>query len=357
METNRENPIEPALNTEPVPVPDGAAAEPDLKAAKRAFSRLGLGTFVILIVTTLLQTLLSIVLNVAAADGWEMPSWMLWVLTFIPMYCVAVPCGILIFRGVPAAPAAPEPFGVGRFLKLLPICVFLMQAGNLIGVFVNSLLGKLKGGTVANPLESYALDDSSLWIKVLFLAVLAPLIEEFIFRRMLIDRMRPYGEKLAVVTSALMFGLFHGNFSQFFYAFALGVLFGYVYLRTGKLIYTAALHIVLNLFGSVVAPALLGNAEFDRLSQLEFSDVMSNPEALNAAITPGMLVFVVYSLLLFLLTLLGLVLLCISAGRMEWRAAAQELPEGTRMRTAWCNVGMILLVLGCLGMIATNILL
>ena len=42
------------------------------------------------------------------------------------------------------------------------------------------------------------------------------------FRKLLIDRIVPFGQRVAVVVSGLAFGLFHGNFYQFFYAFSLG---------------------------------------------------------------------------------------------------------------------------------------
>ena len=68
------------------------------------------------------------------------------------------------------------------------------------------------------------------------------ILEEFIFRKMVIDRIWQYGEKIAVVTSALIFALFHINLFQFFYALGIGLIFAYVYLRTGKLRYTIIMH-------------------------------------------------------------------------------------------------------------------
>lgn len=331
-----------------------AAGAVDLKEAKRTFSRLGLGAFTILALAAVVQIVLFTVINLGLGDA-EMPSWVKWVVSFAPLYCVAVPAGLLIMRKAPASPAEPSGFGVGRFLKLLPICIFLMYAGNLVGTLVTFLLGSLKGGTVSNPLESYAMDDSSIFVKILVMVILAPLVEEFIFRKTLIDRMRPYGEKLAVVTSALIFGLFHGNLSQFFYAFALGTLFGYVYLKTGRLRYSTALHMIVNFLGSILAPTLLEKAGVDKLADLNTVDIMSNPSAMDEILTPGLLAFAVYAILLVLFAILGLILLCINAGRMEFSPAERELPKEARLRTVWCNAGMILLVVGCLAMIVLSV--
>lgn len=324
--------------------------------AKRCFSRLGLGSFVILAAATLLQLLAAGLINYFE-PAWVSETWALWVLTFAPLYCVAIPLGLLVMRSVPKYPVDRGPFGTGSFLTLIPVCFFLMYAGNLIGVAITSILGELKGGEVVNPLESYALGGGSLVVKILFMVVLAPLIEELIFRRALIDRMRIYGEKNAVLVSALIFGLFHGNLSQFFYAFALGLVFGYVYVKTGRLRYSAALHMLINCMGSVVAPALLESADIDRLYELDSSTLISNPELLGELITPGLLLFALYSLLLVAFSILGLVLLCVNAKRLSFAPAERELPREIRFKTVWCNAGMILFALLCLGTIISSILL
>ena len=48
------------------------------------------------------------------------------------------------------------------------------------------------------------------------------------FRKLIIDRMSIYGDKLAIIVSSIAFGLFHGNFYQIFYATLIGFILGYV---------------------------------------------------------------------------------------------------------------------------------
>ena len=43
------------------------------------------------------------------------------------------------------------------------------------------------------------------------------------------------------------------NLFQFFYAFLLGLMFGYVYTRTSKLRYSTAMHMIINFNGGVLA--------------------------------------------------------------------------------------------------------
>ena len=73
--------------------------------------------------------------------------------------------------------------------------------------------------------------------------------------------MRQYGELTCVLISGVLFALFHGNFTQFFYAFGLGALFAYVYFRSGSLILTFLLHAIFNIIAGVLPTVLAGAGE------------------------------------------------------------------------------------------------
>jgi membrane protease YdiL (CAAX protease family) len=211
----------------------------------------------------------------------------------------------------------------------------------------------------ANPIEPFA-NDESLLLRIVFLVILAPLIEEFIFRKTLIDRMRPYGEKLAVVTTALMFGLFHGNLSQMFYAFTLGLVFGYVYLRTGKLRYTVGLHMLINLLGGVVGPALTewAGPSVEALEEFDPADMSrwSRVSDLSETITPGAMLLSLYTVAMLAAGVAGLVVLIVRARRVYFRPAPLELGRGQRFRTVWLSPGMLAFVVICLAMVVTTFL-
>jgi len=317
----------------------------DLRRAKRHFSRLGFGCVAILAIGSALQLALASLLT-----PWQDAGWYLWVVSFVPLYCVAVPVGLLILRGAPKGETQKlRSLRAGEYGACFLISIGVMYTSNLIGSLLLALLSDAAGATPVNPLETYV-QTPSLVLQVLFMVVLAPMIEEFIFRRMLIDRMRPYGEKLAVVTSALMFALFHGNLSQFFYAFALGAVFGCVYLITGKLRYTIGLHMFVNFIGSVLGPWIIERTDPEVFAMDDLSQ-------LGAALSQGAAGLLIYLLALVLLTILGLVLLVVYARRVRFETAPMELPRGRRFSTAWLNAGMILLTLACLASIVITFLL
>ena len=127
-----------------------------------------------------------------------------------------------------------------------------------------------------------------------------------------------------MLVSALIFGLFHGNLSQFFYAVGLGLVFGYVYLRTRQLRWSILLHMIVNFLGSVLAPALVA--------------------APNGTFT------ILYGIALLAASIAGLVLLIWNAQRLRFDPAPEELPQGSRFSTAFLNAGMIIFVLAGLGL-------
>ena len=88
---------------------------------------------------------------------------------------------------------------------------------------------------------------------------------------LLIDKLGRYGERLAIIVSAVAFGLFHGNLSQLIYATGIGLIFGFVYVKTGRVVYSCLLHILVNFFGTV--PSLLARESLERLEALP-TDVM-----------------------------------------------------------------------------------
>ena len=319
----------------------------NLKEAKKHFSKLGIGTVAILGIGTAAQLLLIHVVNSVWPQVME-HSWGIWLLTFAPIYLIAVPIGLLLLRKVPAKPLEKHDLKPSRYMVTAIICIFMMYAGNILGTIITALLQLLPGVSAGNPILNYA-TDNALLPKVLFMVILAPVIEEYIFRKQLIDRMHIYGEKLAVITSALMFGLFHGNLSQFFYAFALGLVFGYVYLKTGKLRYSIGLHMLINLIGSVIGPFFLEKiAVVDTMETLDFAAL--------EPVMPWLIAFGAYVLVLIGLAITGLVLLCINKRRVSFTLAEMELPKGSRFKTAYVNVGMILLAVGCLALIVASVM-
>ena len=160
--------------------------------------------------------------------GWGFPP---------PVWC----CG-----GRRPRPPRPAAAGPVRFAALWAGSVGLAYLANGATLLLTGLLGRLRGAAVVNPVESIGLYP--LPLQLLLAGLIAPAAEELLFRRLLLRRLRPYGERFALVASALCFGLFHGNLNQFFYAFLLGLVLAELALSTGCLWQAVLLHALVNLF-------------------------------------------------------------------------------------------------------------
>lgn len=317
--------------------------ENQLPAAKRSFSVIGFAFSALIVVASLAQIALLLLPKLLGwEDTLEQSSWWMWVSTSVPMYLFGFPACMLVLQLRPGK--APETHGlsVKQFFTLLPICFFLMYAGNLVGSGLSYLLS---GGNAVNSLESYTMDNHPL--KIVVIVILAPVLEEYFCRKMLIDRTAQYGEKLSVLMSGLVFGLLHGNFFQFFYAFALGSLFAYVYLRTGRIRYTMIFHAIINFLGAVVAPVVASLLEG---VTADIDSTESSLQAAASALSKALLV-AGYSMTLLGLSILGLVLLILKRHDLIWKQTEQQLSGKLAWKAAILNVGMILYILICLAMI------
>ncbi|MCD8281959.1 MAG: CPBP family intramembrane metalloprotease [Prevotella sp.] len=80
------------------------------------------------------------------------------------------------------------------------------------------------------------------------LGVVAPVAEETVFRGALLRRLACAGckEWTAIVLSAIVFGAVHGNAAQFVHAFLVGLLLGWLYVRTRSIVPCVAVHWVNN---------------------------------------------------------------------------------------------------------------
>lgn len=93
----------------------------------------------------------------------------------------------------------------------------------------------------------------SLLLNIVSTAVLPALVEEMIFRGYILGTFRPHGDGLAVVLSAALFALFHGNVLQIPFAFILGLAMGYLTVQTDSIWPAVMLHFTNNLMSVLLS--------------------------------------------------------------------------------------------------------
>ncbi len=221
---------------------------------KKQFTRLGTGYALFTSVSFAVSLIIQIIVMLAAPEFYQ-TTLFLNIVTPASLYLFALPVLLIVLSKCEARPPEKKKLGVGAFLLFLITAFGFMYIGAMIGNYVMELLSYSFGYEYGNGLESI-IDYDNLWITGIFTVLVAPIGEEFVFRKLIIDRTRKYGSFISIGFSGLVFGLMHGNLYQFFYCFALGLLLGYIYYNTGKIYITIAIHAIVNFVGSVIAPLL-----------------------------------------------------------------------------------------------------
>ncbi len=171
-------------------------------------------------------------------------------------YLIALPLFWLFVRKMPKKSFGKRKISIGEFLILFLISQTLMFIGNYIGIFFNSIVSAFMGTESVNT-TAEMISASPILANFFFAVILAPIAEELLMRKLLIDRLAKYGSGFAIAVSAVAFGIFHGNFFQFFYAAMLGFVLGYLYVK-GGLRYSILMHMLINFMGSVI-PLIYSN--------------------------------------------------------------------------------------------------
>lgn len=77
-------------------------------------------------------------------------------------------------------------------------------------------------------------------------AIVPALVEEFACRGIVLGLLKKYGEGFAIITSSIVFGIMHGNFEQIPFAVMVGLILGYIYVKTNSIWPCVAVHCINN---------------------------------------------------------------------------------------------------------------
>ena len=329
-------------------VTENSAVSPEaVKTAKKDFSKIGLflllGTLIIFAVQ---MGAVAISENVPAIANSADLSF---ICSMLPMYVIAMPIIFLIFKKIPVTIT-------GEKKQMKPIHILAAfaigyagtYACNLIGTLITTVVGILKGGQVDNVVLNLTSSISPITTLVV-VAVCAPIMEELMFRKMLIDRTYKYGEGMSIVFSGLVFGLFHGNLNQFAYAFFLGIFFGFIYVKTKNIVYPIILHMITNFIGSFVGTFILEKSRYlefaTKLTEVTADPTTMDPNAMMNLLgeyAGGILLFFGYAMCLFAVVITGLIIFLVNKKKFTLSPGVVTIEKGKRFSTMVLNVGVIL---------------
>jgi len=303
-----------------------------IRRASSSYSLMGFALLIMFGSATLFSSLISGAVSIFCPSLMQ-NGWFLWALSVVPLYLLGFPLSMIFFLQIDPVNVPKNRLKITLLLKLLPVCVFWMYTGSFMGEIISRIFSFTGNGTAQNIVDRM-LTSSDITVNVAVTVLIVPMMEELVARKLIIDRIRQFGESHAMMFSALMFGLMHGNFQQFFYAFFLGLIFAWVYIKTGRIIYSVLLHATVNLLGGII-PIVLN-------SGMDLTELLGG-NLLEPGIFGATTLSMIFNLCMVVLSVIGLILTVINTKRLLLKRK-QEVFTGVTGSAVYLNPGVILFI-------------
>ncbi len=329
---------------------EGHASKRVRREAVKSFSVCALSAVVFSILSSIVISVIEVALLLILGKdvAWEIfeSNYFMWAMQIIGPYLIAFPVLLLMTKNLPRARYKKTKMSSGEFITVFLISTGVMVLGSFISNIISGVIEAVFEIPVTNVPAELIL-GTPLWIILAVVVIIGPIVEELIFRKVFIDRMSLYGDRLAIITSSIMFGLFHGNISQLVYATALGCILGYVYTKTRSVKYSAALHMLINFFGTV--PAFLITDAAYKMEEIsaKYPDGIIPEEAFydNIEILKSSITVLTVSVVQYACAIAGIVLFIVLTAKRAYSVSNRceiRLPKRTVFRAVFFNFGMII---------------
>lgn len=243
------------------------------KSLRKTSNRVGGGMLLFIVFTTVIAMVLMAMTVTSGSSSLNLSTVMLYVINaiaslvgeFIVAAIIMAMCKTNINKAVKI-----KSVSIGDTVKYTLAAMGFVYVFNLLLSFMNINLSMLG---FENKVSDYGSTSGTAENIIYFIAiaVVPPIIEEFLFRGAILGSLRKHGDALAIVVSAVMFGFAHSNFIQTPVTFLTGLVLAYLTVKTNSLIPAIIVHFVNN--GSSVAFSLLSQLKLDEMvySVIDFS--------------------------------------------------------------------------------------
>lgn len=137
-----------------------------------------------------------------------------------------------------------KPMTASAFFSIAAIFIGVQAVAQILAIALEWLFN-LFGLSILDALESASVVEDTVSM-FLYAAIFAPIGEEILFRGLLLRMLQKYGKKFAILATAFLFGIFHGNIIQTPYAFLVGLVLGYVAVEY-SILWAIVLHMLNNM--------------------------------------------------------------------------------------------------------------
>lgn len=245
----------------------------------------------------ILNIISAFIIGAVTEMGITVPQWILYVLGEAIMLVIAL-IYILVMKVDIKRDMMYGRIGIKDILMsvltgylVIPMVLFI---NNITMLFSNNYLNESSEGLMAYPYI----------VQVILMAVVPPLVEEFVFRGLFYGTYRKQGILKAAVMSGLVFGAFHLNINQFAYAFVIGIIFSYMVEATGSIWTSVFGHFAVNTYSITVVQILKLSGLYDGIMAES-----AGQQTVNISVASRIMSFVMMFIVAFIFMLLAI--LCI----------------------------------------------
>ena len=163
-----------------------------------------------------------------------------------------------------------KPVSIPLMLSATALGFFICLAGNYVTSIFVEMMDSV-GITLSSPEYSVPSDFGGRLIYALSIAVVPALVEEFAVRGVILQPLRKYGDKFAILASALIFAVMHGNLIQAPFALIAGIGIGYAVCITNSIWTGVLIHFINNLYSVVIEFLVADIADEAKLNSIYIS--------------------------------------------------------------------------------------
>lgn len=124
------------------------------------------------------------------------------------------------------------------------ISFFIRYVGGFAGTAFEMIFNGVDM-TVGTEMMNYQ-NPKTIAVTIVYTCIAAPVTEELLYRGFVLKNLSRVGQRFGIIMSALLFGLMHGNVSQFIFAFFMGVFFAHIDVKHNSLIPSMIVHAFAN---------------------------------------------------------------------------------------------------------------
>lgn len=161
---------------------------------------------------------------------------------------VSIIVGIKLLRIDFKPLATLDGFNGGTMVKLVILAIGLQTAASMLSAVITAILEQFGLKSPAVDLSATTSLSANLLMYV-YACLIGPVLEELLYRGVLLQSMRKYNERFAIFLSAAIFGLMHQNYQQFLLGFLIGIPLAVVTIKSGSIIPAIFTHIIVNTSG------------------------------------------------------------------------------------------------------------